>query len=141
AQFALSLCIVRSVPAGLLVRGDRSARGWVAHCSREINVLVIHHEPEDAPACAAAEAMKRLPGRAHHERRRFLLMKGAEGLKIRSRAFQWKIRTDHFDDIVRGGDLLDCLRRDRSHARLIIFASFGFGSDAKLTQWDSISKL
>src|SRR5207237_8640318 len=83
--------------------------------------------------------MKRLPGRAHHERRRFLLMKGAEGLKIRSRAFQWKIRTDHFDDIVRGGDLLDCFRRNRSHARLNIFASFGFGSDVKLTQCDAIS--
>jgi hypothetical protein len=68
-------------------------------------------------------------------------MKGAQRLKIRPRAFQWKIRTDYFDDIVRGGDLLDCFRRDRSHARLTIFASSGFGSDAKLTQCDLISNI
>jgi hypothetical protein len=53
-------------------------------------------------------------------------MKGAERLEIGSRAFQGKIRTNYFDDIVRGGDLLDRFRRDRSHARLIIFTSFDF---------------
>jgi hypothetical protein len=37
--------------------------------------------------------------------------------------------------------LLDCLRRDCSHARLIIFASFDVGSDAKLTHWRFVSKL
>src|SRR5438093_6292699 len=104
-------------------------------------MLISHHEPENAPARAAPKAMERLPARAHHERRRFLLMKRAKRLKIRSRAFQWKIRTNYFDDIVRGGDLLDCLRRDRSHARLIIFASFEFRSDAKVTQCDSITNL
>ena len=102
-------------------------------------MLVIHDEPEDAPACTAAKTMERLPPRAHHERRRFFLMKRAERLEIRSRALQWKIRTDYFDDVVRGGDLFDCLRRDGSHARLIIFASFDFGSDAKLTQCESMS--
>jgi len=66
-------------------------------------------------------------------------MKWAERLEIRSRAFEWKIRADYFDDVVRGGDLLDCLRRNRSNARLVIFASFGFGSDAKLTQCESMS--
>jgi hypothetical protein len=68
-------------------------------------------------------------------------MKRAQRLEIGSRAFQWKIRTDYFDDIVRGGDLLDYLRRDRSHARLTIFASSGFGSDVKLTQCDLISNI
>ena len=87
-------------------------------------MLVIHHKPEDAPACAAAETMKRLPARTHHERRRLFLMKGAERLEIGSRAFQRKIRTNYFDDIVRGRNLLDRFRRDRSHARLIIFTSF-----------------
>ena len=71
-------------------------------------MLVIHHEPEEAPACAAAKAMERLPARAHDERRRFLLMKWAERLEIRSRAFERKIGADYFDDVVCGGDLLDC---------------------------------
>jgi hypothetical protein len=68
-------------------------------------------------------------------------MKWAKCLEICSRAFEWKIRADYFDDVVCGGDLLDCLRRNRSHARLIIFASFGFGSDVKLTQCESMSNL
>src|SRR6266540_3447123 len=102
-------------------------------------MLVIHHESENAPTCTTTEAMKCLPARAYHERRRFLLMKWAERLEIRSRAFQWKIRADYFDDVVRGSDLFDCFRRDRSHARLIIFASFEFGSDAKLTQCGTVS--
>jgi len=79
----------------------------LVHGRWKICVLVIHHEKENAPARATPEAMKRLPARTHRERRRFLLMKGAERLEIRPRAFQWKVRTDYFDDIVRGGDLLD----------------------------------
>ena len=72
-------------------------------------MLVVHHEAENTPTRATTETMKRLPARAHHERRRFLLVKRAERLEICSRAFQWKIRTDHFDNIVRCGDLLDGL--------------------------------
>src|SRR5205823_5856537 len=102
-------------------------------------MLVIHHEPKDAPTCTTTETMKCLPARAHRERRRFLLMKRTERLKIRSRPFEREIRADYFDDVVRGGDLLDCLRRDRSHARLIIFASFEFESDAKLTRCGCVS--
>ena|SRR6266404_3827773 len=102
-------------------------------------MLVIHDEPEDASTYTAAKAVERLPARTHRERRRFLLMKGAERLEVRSRALERKIRADHFDNVIRGSDLLDCLRRDRSHARLIIFASFDFGSDAKLTQCESMS--
>src|SRR5262245_56885797 len=97
-------------------------------------MLIIHHESEDAPTHATTETMKCLPAWAYHERRRSLLMKRTQRLEIRSRAFQREIRADHFDDVVRGGDLLDCFRRSRSHARLIIFASFDFRSDAKLTQ-------
>jgi hypothetical protein len=70
--------------------------------------------------------MKGLSARADHERRRFLLMKWAERLEICSCALERKIRADHFDNIVRGSNLLDRFRRDRSHVRLIIFASFGF---------------
>jgi hypothetical protein len=87
--------------------GDACARRELAYRCRKIDMLVFHDEPENAPACAAAETMKRLPARAHHEGRRFLLMKWAERLEIRSRSFQREIRTDDFGDIVRGGDLLD----------------------------------
>jgi hypothetical protein len=67
-------------------------------------------------------------------------MKRAERLEICSGAFERKIRAYHFDNIIRGSNLLDRFRRDRSHARLIIFASFGFRSDAKLTQCACVSK-
>src|SRR5436190_12870161 len=91
AQFSLPLFIVRRAPARFLDYSNPSARGEFAHCRWEISVLIIHHKPEDAPACSAAEAMKRLPAWTYCERRRFLLMKGAERLKIGSRAFQGKI--------------------------------------------------
>ena len=126
AQFALPLFIARPTPARLLDHRNASSRREFADGGWKIDMLVIHHKPEDAPACAAAETMKRLPARTHHERRRLFLMKGAERLEIGSRAFQRKIRTNYFDDIVRGRDLLDRFRRDRSHARLIIFTSFDF---------------
>ena len=120
---------------------DTSARGELAHRRRKIDVLIIHHESEDAAARATTETMKCLPARAHYERRRFLLMKRAERLKIRSCTFEREIRADYFNDIVRACDLLDCFQRNRSHARLIIFTSFDFGSDAKLTRCDVISNL
>ena len=84
-------------------------------------MLVIHDEPKNAPARATAEAVKGLPARADRERGRFLLMKWAERLEICAGAFERKIRADHVDDVIRGSDLLDRFRRDRSHARLIIF--------------------
>src|SRR6266480_5715649 len=91
-------------------------------------MLVVHDEPKNAPARATTEAVKGLPARADHERRRFLLMKRAERLEICSGTFERKIRAYHFDNIIRGSNLLDRFRRDRSHARLIIFASFGFSN-------------
>jgi hypothetical protein len=53
-------------------------------------------------------------------------MKWAKRFEIYPGAFERKIRADHFYDIVRRSNLLNHFRRDRSHARLIIFASFGF---------------
>ena len=53
--------------------------------------------------------MKRLPLRADVKRRRLFLMKGAERLEVRTRAFEGKIRADHLDDVIRRGDLLNCL--------------------------------
>ena len=136
----MALFIATAAAAGFLNHSDAGACGKLAHSRRKIDVLIIHHEPEDAPACTAPEAMKSLATWAHCEGRRFLLMKRAKRFEIRACALQWKIRTDHFDDIVRGGDLLDCFRRD-THARLSIFASFAFGSDGKLTQCGSISNV
>jgi hypothetical protein len=53
-------------------------------------------------------------------------MKWTERLEICPGAFERKIRADYVYDVVRGSNLLDHFRRDCSHARLIIFASFGF---------------
>jgi hypothetical protein len=40
------------------------------------------------------------------ERRRFLLMKWTERFEICAGAFQWEIRANHLDDVVRRRDLL-----------------------------------
>ena len=69
-------------------------------------MLVFHHEPENASPDAAAEAMKCLTLRIDVKRRRFLLMKGTKRLEICAGPFQRKIRADHLDDVVGGGDLL-----------------------------------
>ena len=69
-------------------------------------MLVFHHEPENAAPDAAAKAMKCLTLRIDVKRRRFLLMKGTKRLKICAGPFQRKIRADHLDDVVGGGDLL-----------------------------------
>ncbi len=69
-------------------------------------MLVFHHEPENASPDAAAEAMKCLALRIDVKRRRFLLMKWTERLEICAGPFQRKIRADHLDDVVGGGDLL-----------------------------------
>jgi hypothetical protein len=53
-------------------------------------MLVIHDEPEDAPADAAAETMERLALRADVERRALLLMKRAERLEARAARFSGK---------------------------------------------------
>ena len=138
ARLILPIFVPRTA---LLLDGNSSADCQLSHSRWKIGMLVIHNEAKNAPARATPEAVEGLPARADDEGRRFLPMKGAERLEIHSRPFQWKIGGDYFGDIVRGSNLLDRFRRDRSHARLIIFASFGFGSDVKLTQCEVISKL
>ena len=112
--------------ATLLHHCNSGARRELLHCRWKISMLVVHDEPKNAPARATTEAVKGLPARADHERRRFLLMKWTKRFEICSGAFERKIRADYVYDIVRGSNLLDHFRRDRSHARLVIFASFGF---------------
>ena len=88
---------------------DADARRQLAHGGRKINVLIIHHKAENASAYSASKAVESLSLRADMERRRLLLMKWAKRLEICPCAFERKIRTDHFDNIVRCGDLFDGL--------------------------------
>src|SRR4051812_27354053 len=96
-------------------------------------MLVIHNKAENAAAGTASEAVKSLPARTDGERRRFLLMKWAERLEIRSRTLERKIRAYHLNDVVRGSDLLDVLRRDQAHGPFT-FRSFAAKRDAKLVE-------
>ena len=94
-------------------------------------MLILHHEAKNAAADAAPEAVESLPLRTNVKRGRLFLVKGAKRLEIRTRAFQWKIGADHLDDVVRRGDLLDVLCWNLAQ---LIFRSFGFRSDVKLTR-------
>jgi len=95
--------------APLFNQRDSNTRRQLAHCGRKIDVLVVHHKAEHAPAHAAAETVKCLTLRTNCERWRFLLMEWAKRLEIGPCAFKREIGTDHFHNIVRGGDLLDGL--------------------------------
>src|SRR4029434_7456197 len=92
--------------AALLHHCNSGARRELPHGRWKIGMLVVHDETQDSPTRATTEAVKGLPARADHERRRFLLMKRAERLEICSGAFERKIRADHFDNIIRGSHLL-----------------------------------
>ncbi len=75
-------------------------------------MLVFHDETENAAAHPAPEAVKSLPLRVDVKRRCLFLMKRTKGLKVCAGAFQWKIRTDDFNDIVGCRDLFDCFGRN-----------------------------
>ena len=109
SRFMLSILILT---AALLDDRNADSRRQFPDRRRKIDVLVLHHESKNASPNAAAETMKRLSLRVDVKRRRFLLMKWTECLKIRPRALQWKIGADHFDDVVGGGNLLDCFWRN-----------------------------
>src|ERR1043166_412299 len=96
--------------AALLHHCNSGARRELPHSRWKIGMIVVHDEPKNASAGATTEAVKGLPARADHERRRFLLMKWAERLEICSGAFERKIRAYHFDNIIRGSNLLDRFR-------------------------------
>src|SRR5262245_21935641 len=95
----ISVMLIRS--AALFHHWNSSARRELAHCRWKIGMLVIHDEAKNGPARATAEAMKGLTTRTDDERRRLFLVKRAEGLEIYPGTLEWKIRTDHFDNIVR----------------------------------------
>src|SRR4029434_7790548 len=79
--------------AALLHHCNSGARRELPHGRWKIGMLVIHDEPKNAPTRATTEAVKGLPARADHERRRFLLMKRAERLAHCLRPFREKKRT------------------------------------------------
>ena len=93
----------------LLDHRNANACRELLHRRGEFEMLVIHHEPKNASARAAAEAMECLPRRTHRERRRLLLMKRTDRLEGRAGALERKISPDHLHDVVRGRDLLDGL--------------------------------
>src|SRR5215469_16993804 len=76
-------------------------------------MLIIHDETENAAARSTPETMKGLALRTDGEGRRLFLMKWTERLETCTRPLQGEISSDNFHDIVRGRDLLDCLRRNR----------------------------
>jgi hypothetical protein len=88
---------------------ELSYRRW------KIEVLVVHDETKNSPAHPTAKAMKCLPLWTDMEGGRLFLMKWAERSEIRTGAFQWKIRANHLNDVIRGGDLFDCLCWDGAH--------------------------
>src|SRR5438477_9476014 len=94
-------------------------------------MLILHHEAKNTAADSTPEAVESLPLRTNMKRRRLFLVKGAKRVEIRARAFQWKIGADHLDDVGRRGDLLDVLCWNLAQ---LIFRSFGFRSDVKLTR-------
>src|SRR5678816_1788736 len=92
---------------------DANPRRQLLHRHRKIDMLVVHHEAKNAAPCPTPKTVKSLALRTNGEGRRFFLMKRTERLKTRARSLERKISSDHFHDIVRGCDLLDCFRRDR----------------------------
>src|SRR6266404_809504 len=127
-RFILSIFVAGSA---LFDHRNANARGQFAHGRWKIDMLIFHHEAKKASAHATAETVESLPLWADVKGRRLFLKKRTKRLEIRARAFQWKIGTDHLNDVVRRGDLLDVLCWNLAQ---LIFRSFGFRSDVKLTR-------
>ena len=87
----------------------------LADSTGEIDMLVIHHKPEDTASSTTTEAMECLPRGIHMERGALLLMKGAEGSKASPCTLQWKITSDNLRNIAGVGDLLNTLFGDPGH--------------------------
>jgi hypothetical protein len=67
--------------------------------SRKVKMLIFHQEPKDAPPNAASETLEDLPRRIDRERRSFLVMERASGLKHCARALQGEVRRDDINDV------------------------------------------
>jgi len=109
------LAVLLGAAAALFNDGDANAGGQLPHRRWKIDVLVIHNKAKHSPADATAEAVKRLPLRADMKGRGLFLMERTERLEISAGALERKIRTNHLNDIIRCGDLFDCLCWNRAH--------------------------
>src|SRR6267378_3419202 len=85
------------VPPFLHDWNSHSRRQFV-HRLREIDVLVIHDKPENAPSNTAPEAVECLPLGTDRKRRRLFLVKWTKRLEACTRALERKIAADHFHD-------------------------------------------
>ena len=112
-RFVLAV-VLRARPA-LLDHWNPGPGREPAHGGGEIDVFVIHHEPENAPADPAAEAVKRLSHRVDVKRGRLLLVKRTEGAEIGPGPLEREIGADHFHDVIRSSDLFDDVVRDGPH--------------------------
>ena len=99
----------------VLNEDDPGTLGKLAHDRREVEVLVIHHEAEDAAASAAPEAVEGLARWVHMERGAFLLVERAERPVTRPRALQREVAADDLHDVAGIGDFLNALFGDAGH--------------------------
>ena len=91
--------------AAFLDNGNADTPGQFSDSRREINVFVFHDETKNASADATPETVKCLALWTDVKRGCLLLMKWTECLEICAGAFKREIGTDHFYDVVSGGDL------------------------------------
>ena len=68
---------------------------------------VVHQKTDGVAALAAAEAVKKLLGRAHAERRRFFAVKRAQAHEIGPALFERYMTADDLDHVGAGDQFLD----------------------------------
>ena len=101
--------------AGLLENGNSCALGEPAHRGGKIQVLVVHDETKNRPACTAAEAMIRLALRVDVKGGRLFAMKRTQSPPASPGALKWKIGANDLDNVIRLGDALDGFLGDARH--------------------------
>ena len=84
----------------LLDEGNIGALGEATDSGGKIHMLIIHHEPQHAATCSAAEAVVGLTRGVHMERWGLLLMKRAERAKAGSGALEREVGSNHIDDVI-----------------------------------------
>jgi hypothetical protein len=99
----------------ILHEDDACPLGELSDGIRKIDMLVIHHKPEDATPCAASEAMEGLPGGIHMEGGTLLFVEGADGPVAGASPLEREISADDLHDIAGVSDLLDTLFGDTRH--------------------------
>ena len=72
-------------------------------------MLIIHKEAKNSSSCTAAKAVECLALRTNDKRRSPFLMKRAKRFEARSGTFEWEVRSDHLDDVIRRRDLFEVL--------------------------------